>query len=149
MFVICWHRYNLCSYSPYSVVHAYGGNGGHWSPSGLSQISNWEKVRYQFEVSPLGSPLENYQIPRKSPDFNKYLCGPLLHRLCHAPGYQQKFRPKIQFWKMFEINLNHFKSCTRWCIFDIENKILQKKWFLRPLRSYGHFSFFTQNSISE
>ena len=65
-------------------------------------------------------------------------------RLSHAPGYQQKFRPKIQFSKMFEINLKLFKSCTRWCNCDIENKILQKKLFLTSLRSYGHFSFFTQ-----
>ena len=47
----------------------------------------------------------------------------------HTPGYQQKFRPKIQFSKMFEIKLKHFKSYTRGCICDIENKILQKNDF--------------------
>ena len=30
--------------------------------------------------------------------------------LSHAPGYQQKFRPKIQFSKMFENNLKQFIS---------------------------------------
>ena len=49
--------------------------------------------------------------------------------LSHTPGYQQKFRPKIQFSKMFEIKLKHFKSYTRGCICDIENKILQKNYF--------------------
>ena len=50
-----------------------------------------------------------------------------LWSLGHAPGYQQKFRPKFQFSEMFEIQLKQFKSYTRGCICDIENKILQKK----------------------
>ena len=34
----------------------------------------------------------------------------LKNTLSHAPGYQQKFRPKIQFSKLFENNLKQFKS---------------------------------------
>ena len=49
------------------------------------------------------------------------------YNLSHAPGNQQKFWPKIQFSQMFKINLKLFKSCTKGCIGDIENKILQKK----------------------
>ena len=45
---------------------------------------------------------------------------------------------------MFEIKLKQFKSYTRGCICDIENKILQKKLFLTPLQSYIQFSFFIQ-----
>ena len=70
-----------------------------------------------------------------------------LWSLGHAPGYQQKFWPKFQFSEMFEIQLKQFKSYTRGCICDIENKILQKKLFLTPLWSYGQFSFSFKNSI--
>ena len=50
--------------------------------------------------------------------------------ISHAPGYQIKFWPKIPFSKLFEINLKLCKFCTRGCIYDIKNKILQKKLVL-------------------
>ena len=65
--------------------------------------------------------------------------------ISNAPGYQQKFRPKIQFSKLFEINLKLYKYCTRGCIYDINNKILQKKMFFGSpaslLRSTNFFCF--------
>ena len=59
--------------------------------------------------------------------------------LCHAQGYQQKFQPKIQFLKLFEINLKLCKYCTTGCIYDIKNKILQKKSFSLSFVNFALF----------
>ena len=113
------------------------------NPNTANPYSAYKKTNPNSFISYSVYKKRNYSVPyifgfgriiriRLTPKWTKHVEETLIFQtipsktyIRHAPGYQQKFRPKIQFSKMFEINLKLFKSCTRWCNCDIENKILQ------------------------